>query len=229
MASFKDWWVAKLITQFQQSSFMQTFSKAVGDFADSLEGRIDNAVKQRMPNATSKAGRADLGDERQMTRPVNADEQEYGDKIQNAWELWPKAGTPLGLLRALQDEGYNVELITQRGIQYTLAPDGNSVLIYDSGAPYIFQSGRTLFNTFALRVSMPYPSGGIPLQASPEGQAFLAAVEQWRFGNALLGEVVWAPGSGLTWDTFPMGSTWDSQGRATWDSGFLPDTIWTSF
>lgn len=227
MASFRDWWVAKLITQFQLDAYMKTFVRALGDFADSIEVRVDNAVKQRFPSLASKGGRAALGDERGLSRPLNATEQQYADKIQNAWVLWPKAGTPLGLLRALADEGYNVTLITQQGRRFTLAPDGNSVII-SNGPPWTFQSGITFWNTFALVVRPIYPSGSIPAQSSSEGVAFLNAVEKWRFANALLGEVVWAPG--LTWDTFPAGSTWDNQGRPTWDSGMVASpVVWTSF
>jgi hypothetical protein len=226
MASFKDWWVGKLITAFLNEPHMQTFARALGDFADAIEAWVDNAVKQRFPRLASKGGRAALGDERGLSRPLNSTEAQYAEKVQNAWVLWPKAGTPLGLLRALRDEGYNVELVTKLGRHYTLSIDGNSVS-YIQADPWTFQSGRTLWNTFALVVRPPYPSGAVPLRSSGEGVAFLATVEKWRFGNALLGEVVWVP-SGLTWGTFPAGATWAAQGRPTWDSGYDAGlAVWT--
>jgi len=225
MASFRDWWIGKLITQLQQHPFMRTFARALGDFADWLEAAVDNAVKQRFPRMASRGGRAALGDERGMTRPLNSTEQEYAEKIQAAWDIWPKAGTPLGLLRALSDDGFEAEFVTRRGRHFLLAPDRNSVLIRD-GDPWTFQSGTDFWNVFALVVRGPYPAGSIPLQASGEGVAFLATVEKWRFANAKLGEVVWVP-SGLTWGTFPFGATWAAQGRSTWGTGGAPTTIWT--
>lgn len=225
MASFRDWWVGKLITAFQRSPWLRTFVKALGDFADTLEGRVDNAVKQRFPRLTSKGGRGALGDERGLARPLNSTESQYGDKLQHAWQLWPKAGTPLGLLRALKDDGYDAEFITKAGRHFTLAPDANSVIIRDA-APWTFWSGTSFWNTFALVLRAPYPSGGIPLIGSAEGVALLATVEKWRFANAKLGELVWVP-SGLTWGTFPAGSSWATQGRPTWSSGGVLTTVWS--
>lgn len=226
MASFRDWWIGKLITQMQVNPFVGTYARALGDYADSIEVLVDTGVKQRFPRLASKGGRAALGDERGLSRPLGASELEYGEKLQNAWVLWPKAGTPLGLLRALEDEGYNVEFVTKRGWRYTLAPGGGTVVIDKTTFdPWIFQSGTTFWNTFALLVRPPYPSGGIPLQSSGEGVAFLAAVNKWRFANAKLGEVVWIP-SGLTWGTFPPGSTWAAPGRLRWDTGGVLSTIW---
>lgn len=227
MASFREWWVSKLITQLQLDPYMRTLASAVGDFADQLEARVDSAVKQRFPRWTSKGGLAALGDERGLSKPYGGTDAQYAEKLQNAWDIWPKAGTPLGLLRALRDDGYEVEFVTKAGRHFTLPPDGNSVTIRNMG-PWIFQTGLAFWNTFALVVRAPFPGGAIPAQSSGEGQAFLSTVEKWRFAHARLGEVVWVA-SGLTWGTFPAGSTWAAPGRATWGSGGAATVVWTSF
>ncbi len=66
-----------------------------------------------------------LGTEIGMPRGPGETSAHYGERLRKAWEIWPWAGTALGVLLALETQGYTSAngapvLIQQAGYAYTL-------------------------------------------------------------------------------------------------------------
>jgi hypothetical protein len=223
---FRDWLVTKIPPLLQVQASLATFARAVGDTFDAMEFKADQAIKQRFPQYTSRGGLSALANERGLPRPLNATDAQHAAKLKDAWNLWPEAGTPFGLLRALTDEGYSVTLLTKRGNRYTLSSSGTG---YDRwlGDSATFGSWAPAFwNRFAVYIRPTFPSGAVPTQTSGEGQTLLNIIAKWKSAHGFPAQVVWVP-SDLTWDGFPSGATWDAQGRATWDSNLATSTAWS--
>lgn len=200
-------------------------ARGFGDVKDAITRRLQDAILNRFPTYASPEGLALIGAERQIPRGPTDTDAVYAARLVAAWQLWPFAGTATGLLRALHYAGYpNTYVVTRRGWRQHLDADLNLATV--RGAPYTLSLPAAIWNAYALYVLPPYPNVAVPAQSSDEGKAFLQIADQWETAHALLKEVVWLV-SGRTWDFYPDGTTWDVQGRSTWDSDLGVTTIWS--
>ena len=95
--------------------------RCVLDQKDATLERLKIAVKMRFASMAPADAQAVLGAERQLERAAADSNATYAARLVNAWTLWQRAGTALGLLWALTDAGYPEAIIAiARGLAFTL-------------------------------------------------------------------------------------------------------------
>ena len=197
--------------------------RGLGDTKDELELRVKDAVKLRHPGLAPTDALGKLSAERGMVQGITETQTAFRSRLQASFSIWPWAGTPTGLLRALYWAGYpNTGLITGSGNAHYLDGSQNVVSATVSGG-YALPSG--FWNGFAVLFFTPWPSfwsGVPPGNASDEVNFLRSLVNQWKPGHGLLEnmQVITAP----TWGWLPS-QTWGA-GGLTWGNA-TANTIWT--
>jgi len=223
-------WRSSLVPTTHQRPTGQAFQGALGDVEDSLIDRAKQSVKARFPLLAPPDGLTALGVERQLPRGPSEATATYAARLQNAWNLWPWAGTPYGLLRAFADAGYgNVFLAQIRGArQYTL--DANGALVISNGGSWTPTFvGDPFWSKFAVIFPSPLPAawaGVVPDIASTEASYIFDTIRRWKPGHATWGRIVFQT-SGKTWG-FPASQVWGAA-TGTWggtETVWLPSRLW---
>lgn len=136
MATYRDF-LQKNAPPWLQGDNAQALLGALGDYLDGAKTRVRQAIKARFPGLAAEAGDdyalSQMGAERQIDRGPQdtltaAGRARYAAKIEGAWETWARAGSPLSLLLALEEAGYdstagNPVVIQQLRYAFTLDPD----------------------------------------------------------------------------------------------------------
>jgi hypothetical protein len=140
------------------------WSAAHGQFNDELVLRWKQAVAASFPMDCPADALPYLGSEIGIPRSPADSDDDYRVKLRRAWELWPFAGTPLGMLLAFESAGYpagQVVLVQQQAHGFSLNADtslapGSRLVKYDlAGGRWDFDGTFTLWNRFG--VLFPYP------------------------------------------------------------------------
>jgi hypothetical protein len=129
------------------------FESAYGAMKDALVARLAASVKAKFPGIAPADALAAIGAERLMDRGPGETDAAYAIRLQNAWNTWPLAGTPRGLLRALYDAGYpNTAIVQQLGTTYQLDPGTtNYVLSSRQFSNAVWTKGNTtVVDNFAI-------------------------------------------------------------------------------
>lgn len=198
--------------------------RGIGDAKDNIEYSAKEAVFQRMPDHCGADSLVKIGGERQLDRGTTETEAQWRERLKSAWELWPKAGTPEGILNALHFAGYDsVYLVCSNGeIWNRDSGTGETIRqVYSSG--YVFTKGW--WNEFRVLFVSPHPahwSPSPPANDSDEVKNLRRIVNLWKPAKAKLdGFVVHL--SGLIWG-FPPSQQWGGSGLA-WGG---TTTFWTA-
>lgn len=194
----------------------QAFQGALGDVEDSLIDRAKQAVKASYPLLAPPDALTAIGAEMQLPQGPNEGTAAYAARLADAFSLWPWAGTPFGLLRALWDAGYTNAVLAQvvGAKQYTLDASGN--LVISSGGSWTPTfAGDPFWARFDLIFPSPLPAswqtGGVPAVTSAEAQYIMRIIQLWKPGYARLRRVI-AQTGGAIWG-YPATATW---GTGTW-------------
>jgi hypothetical protein len=103
--------------------------RALGDVKDEQVERLLAGVKARFPERAPYDALELLGRERQIDRGIGESSANYAARIQNAWELWTRAGTAYAVLLGLRDGGFpGARIQVVRGREYRLDASGNLVV-----------------------------------------------------------------------------------------------------
>jgi hypothetical protein len=86
----------------------------LGGVIDDAIDRAKQAVKARFPLVTPSDGLEPIGSERMLDRGPTESDLSFATRCHRAWELWARAGTPLGLLLALHYGGFPGGVIVQQ-------------------------------------------------------------------------------------------------------------------
>lgn len=184
----------------------QDWQGAHGRFNDALVAQWREAVKASFPTEAPADALPYLGSEIGIPRSPADTDATYAIKLRRAWEMWPFAGTPLGLLLAFEAAGYSagqVVLVQQEAHGFMLNGDttldpGDRLVTYNllSGR-WIFGGGTILWNRFG--VLFPeysnLPTGWAAGAASPpttvttptlnEVNGLIRLVNKWRRSASL--------------------------------------------
>jgi hypothetical protein len=211
---------AELAPPWLRQGAGEAWLRGVGDAKDGLELRLRESVKARFPaeaplDALTRIG----GDRGGLERGVTETEAAWRARLRGAWDVWPWAGTPTGVLRALAFAGYtSVVLVTGTGRAHTLDISGNVVTTL---AGDVMPSG--FWNGFRVLFVSPLPPSWVPTppsNGSDEVNTLRRLVKQWKPGHAIFEDMVVVQGN--VWG-FPATQTWGQPGL-TWGGG---TTIWT--
>jgi hypothetical protein len=192
--------------------------RALGDMKDKAEERLKDAVKARLPDLAPADAVARIASERQLVTGPSESSTSFRARLKAAWDAWPYAGTPLGLLRAYYYAGYsNVALLTQMGQTHTL--DGSLNLVTVSGVDHEI---GPFWNTYRIVFFSPLPSSWSPTppgNTSDEVSLLRTIARRWQAGHANLDAILAV--NGPVWG-YPASQTWGAAGN--WGS---TATIWT--
>ena len=195
--------------------------RALGNQKDLAELRVKDAVKARFPLQAPVDALGNLANERQLAQGTTESQSAFRARLRAAWDVWPWAGTPTGLLRALYYAGYpNTALITAQGNAHQLDANLNVVTTAVPGG-YSFTSG--FWNGFKVLFFPSWPAswaGTPPGNTSDEVNFIRSLVNQWKPGHGLLEDmqVVGLP----VWG-WPTTQAW---GTGTWGNAIV-NTVWT--
>lgn len=101
----------------------------LGDIKDKLLGSLRTAIKYRFPTYAkddpSGQALALIGADRLLDRAPGESDDDYAARLRMAWEAWQRAGTPLGLLLAIEVfyPTATFLLVQQAKWAYSLDPD----------------------------------------------------------------------------------------------------------
>lgn len=185
----------------------------MGALKDYMRARALLAVKARFPFDEKGLPSPDdalavQGVERLMARGPSESSSSYAGRLQGAWDTWPNAGKPLGLLRALSTAGYpNVALLQAIGGFYSL----------DAGRNLVKASSQN----WVMDANVP-PGSPVPWRPTiSPGRIVLPSVKNgfWYRTNApgVTGAVepAWPTAVGL--QVLDAGLTWVCGGRTLWN------------
>ena len=174
---------------------------AHGRLSDSLVALWKEAVKSSFPMEAPADALDYLGSEIGIPRSQVDANASYAIKLRRAWEVWPFAGTPLGMLLAFEAAGYPagmVHFIQQEAHAFTLntdttlAPSARLVKISLNGGFWTFDANRAFWSRFGILFGDPanLPAGWAAGAVSPptgastptlnEVNGMIRMVNKWR-------------------------------------------------
>lgn len=141
-------------------------------------------------NSAPSDALARIGEERGLRRGIVEAEADFRRRLVAAWEIWQWAGTPYGILRALQLAGYPSAMIQcQTGKQYQLGAGGtpDDLLITDMATPvHLGGLPAELWSDIAVMIVEPWPerwAGVAPADGSDEQKTVSSLLVQWKAGH----------------------------------------------
>lgn len=199
----------------------QVWQGAHGRFADKLVAQAKAAVLAQFPEVCPSDALPYLGSEIGIPRSPADTDASYGEKLRRAWDVWPFAGTPLGLLLAFEAAGYpagQVIVVQQEanafGLNTNTSLDSDQrLIVYDLPAGWwTFGGGRTMWNRFAVIFPDPnnLPTGWAAGAAAPptgstsptlgEVNGMIRLVQKWkRAGSIFMGITICTQGQLVGW------------------------------
>lgn len=191
---FRRWRMSMMPTTHQRP-MAQAFQGLLGDVQDYYIDRAKQAVKASFPLLAPPDALTAIGIERQMPQGAGEPTAAYAARLQDAWNAWPNAGTPYGMLRQFWSTGYtNVVLAQVRGgKQYRLDAGGN-LLISSGGSWTPTYVGDPFWSRFDLLFVAPLPpawiAGGVPSSMSSEADFIRALIRSWKPGHATPNRII---------------------------------------
>lgn len=143
---------------------------ALGYEKDWLIYLLKTGIKQRFPDYAYPDALLDIGSDRGIAQGISESLSAYATDIKNAWTLWQRAGTFLGLLNEFLRQGYsNVIILQQQWGAYSLSAGNLAITTYPlnhgryAGRQMVFDVGQP--NVVASQPQpqlVPYPGIGPP-------------------------------------------------------------------
>lgn len=211
----------------------QAWQGAHGRFNDALVSLWKAGVTAGFPDECPADALPLLGAEIGIPRSPADTDDTYRAKLRRAWELWPFAGTPLGLLLALEAAGYaagQVVIVQQEAHAFgldtdtTKAPGERLVKYALIGGRWTFTSSAVLWNRFAVLFpdSTNLPTGWASAAEPPttlttpsldEVNGLIRLINKWKRSAAIFMGIEIAV-DGRIWG-WPVTQEWGDVG-ATW-------------
>lgn len=198
---------------------------------DELAADATSAVKCRMPTLAPWDALALLGSERGVRRGPHETDEQYAQRVLDAWTLKQAVGTAFGILREFWDMGYRgMHVLTVLGDHFSL--DANGALVSERLNPgsWAIDATPRIWSKFQVLFAYPHPwvSSGMPASDSAEVKQLRQIVEDMAPAFATSGGIVVQTSAGNLWGWPPSGRTlgnWGT-GKTTWGSGNSTVTIW---
>lgn len=224
MGNYKNFMISRS-PAWLQSQQGQAFLNAKGDSKDALVDRAKESVQARFAKFAPTGALNLIGSERQLPRSTNETDETYASRLQAAWTTWYWAGTPTGLLVAIEAAGYGVAfLATSNGNIHYLDDPGNSLVVDTDpaiGGAWTTDLGAGFWSAFTVILWNGFPWGADPTpnDSSDEANAMRDLVRQWKPGHTVCDKIVVMTDQDV-WG-FPLDDVW---GTGTWGSTAV---IWT--
>lgn len=117
-----------------------------GQIADDTTDRLKAAVKARMPTEAPVDALGHIGAERMIDRGAFEDDATFAERLRQAWEAWPFAGTARGILSQLWAAGYtfsngNPTIVQQNGLAHFLVEETHGASLGIAPTPDRYTEG----------------------------------------------------------------------------------------
>ena len=224
-----------------QDAVGQAFVGALASGIDSAADRLAQSVKAKLSGLSPADALAAVGAERIIERGPSESDAVYSARLQGAWDTWPWAGTPYGLLNSFKGLGYpntGVVLAQVRGGRvcsldaggnFVVATAGNSLWSTDAlKAPVASPYDQSFWSKFDVLFVSPFVSswgGGstLPSSSSDEVNRIRRIIAAWKPAHATCNRI--AVLTTAKWWGYPTTQVW---GAATGNwSGSAAATYWT--
>lgn len=220
---FRDWAV-QLVPPWLRQPKGEAFVRGLGEGKDWLAHRLRQSVLSRFFSyATADALNYGAAERQLLRAPTDTDAQ-FAARLRGAWNVWPWAGTPFGVLSELKASGYaSVMLLVVLGKRYTL--DGAGALVTASAPDGTYLMGPSnIWNQFrAVVTALPAQWGGVVLgNSSDEANRMRGILGRWKPAHAILDAIV-IPNGGNVYG-LPGTPAWGAAGL-TW--GNSTTVVWT--
>lgn len=204
----------------------EAWMRGLGDGKDAALARLKEAVKARFTRFAPPDALLQIGIERQLGRARTDDDATYAARLQNAWNLWPWAGTATGVLGALFDQGYtNAQLVIAKGKIYSMNASRELVITDAPDGAFTFDP-PSFWTKFILFFPNPqiqrWQDDGVPADGSDEALAVIALVKKWKSAHSFFERAV-IEDTGELWGIPPEG-TWGDPG-GTWGGTSITWTV----
>jgi len=205
------------------------FEAAMGAVKDAMLDRQVASGKAEMPGQAPADALAFIGAERGMPRGGSETDAAYAARLLNAWQTWPWAGTPYGMLQAFRATGYTNVVLAQPLGGKLFSLDVNGVLVTSTATPPSWTPtyvGDPFWSRFDVLFPAPLIAswgGGasVPASNSTEANFIRSLIAAWRPAHATANRIVIIT-SGKAWG-YPATQVW---GAATGSWGGTT-TVWS--
>lgn len=214
------------------------YALALGTLKDQLATRAGYGAQVGLPLVAPPDALPAINFERQIGRGPGTTDAQYAAALADAWNAWPKAGTPLGILLAIEIlyPGVPVYLIQQASFAFTLdidktldpyarlkiitLPAGGWKFDNNGGLPY----NQGFWNRFGILFPGPWPASWTSPASPPtsmsaptlnEVNSLIGVVNKWRNGDAAFQWIKLIPSGVRVWG-WPQGGQW---GQGNWGAG----------
>lgn len=205
------------------------FVAAFASCKDAVLERCLQSVKAKYPGVAPADALAAIGADRQMPRGGSESDAAYAARLLDAWNIWPWAGTPFGLLHAFFSTGYTNVVLAQPVGGKLFSLNGSGALVTSTATPPSWTPTYTtdpFWSRFDVVFPSPLPaswiSGGVPSSSSSEANFIRALIQAWKPAHATCNRIVIVT-SGKIWG-YPVTQVWGA-GTGSWGSSTT--TVWT--
>ena len=201
--------------------------RAHGKIKDLFVALVKQAAKAGLPSHAPEDALVEIGAERQLDQGPTETDDDYRDRLNRAWDLWPIAGTHQGILLELKAQGFPVgatgaHIIQHNGL-YSYLAAGDVVTFgltmecvnrqgLDGSVPGDLE-GFTLDvrDQFYSKFIVLFPADVPALRPGTSTASLLSrTMKRWRPGKMLyLGAVVIETGQVWGW---PLAMNWGNPG-----------------
>jgi hypothetical protein len=222
-----------------QDAVGQAFVGALASGVDAAIDRIAQSVKAKLSGLSPADALAAVGAERIIERGPNETDAAYVARLQGAWDTWPWAGTPYGMLQAFKGLGYpNTGVVIAQvrggrvcsldaGGNLVVAAAGNALWCTDSlkdpyGSPY----DQPFWSKFDVIFVSPFlaswgAGATLPGSSSDEVNRIRRLIAAWKPAHATCNRIAVLTTS--KWWGYPVSQVWGAAGN--WGGGAA--TYWT--
>lgn len=117
---YRDWYLNLRIPWFVGRTNGKAEGRALGKVLNDQAERIDAAIQARYAQKCHSDAVPIKAAERQLPQGYLETEDAWRLRLRQAWDAWKYASLPVGLLRALELDGYAPVLVQQNGLAYQL-------------------------------------------------------------------------------------------------------------
>lgn len=109
------------------------YAGVLGNLKDQIGNDVRAAAVVGMPNALQPDALPAIAFERQLQRGLAETDAQFAGRLQQAFDAWKLAGTPLAILLQLEIlyPTTQIAIITQAGLVFTLLPPAVGLTIFD--------------------------------------------------------------------------------------------------
>lgn len=155
---YKVYQVEQSPTYMQDSPYGE-YEAVMGEKKDELRNATVDAILSGLVYESTDDALVDIGKNFNIERPEIFTDDQYRIKLEKAWEIWKKSGTPAGLITAINDLGYPNVTILPEYLQ--TGNDINGEPIYQKSLPIVdlnpaIEAAGNYWSNFWVIINQPH-------------------------------------------------------------------------